>query len=82
LPELPSAPEHDEELCTNADGSKSDDYCIYCYNGGAFVNPEITMEQMVNYRAKEMVNMIINPDAGRKLLSEWFSGLKRWRKAP
>jgi hypothetical protein len=69
----------EEEHGTNADGSKNEDYCIFCYQNGAFVSPDVTMDQMIDYRAKEMVNMIIDPENGRKLLREWFSGLKRWR---
>lgn len=70
----------EEDIGTEADGSKNGDYCIFCYKDGSFADPDLTMEQMINYRAPEMVRMIIDPDAGRKLLREWFSGLKRWRR--
>ena len=30
------------------DGSQSQIYCSYCYVNGAFVEPDITFEQMVN----------------------------------
>ena len=35
-------------LGTNADGSKNEEYCIYCYKDGAFTG-DFTMEQMVEY---------------------------------
>jgi hypothetical protein len=31
---------------TNADGSKSTLYCSHCYRNGAFVLPDLTVEQM------------------------------------
>ena len=31
---------------TNADGTKNEEYCIYCYKDGAFTS-EMTMEEMI-----------------------------------
>ena len=31
---------------TNADGSKSGEYCSYCYQKGRFTEPDITCQQM------------------------------------
>ena len=36
----------EEILGTNADGSKNEEYCIYCYKDGAFTG-DFTMEEMV-----------------------------------
>ena len=36
----------DEILGTNADGSKNEDYCIYCYRDGKFLQ-DCTMEEMI-----------------------------------
>lgn len=38
----------DELLGTNANGSKNDDYCFYCYKDGAFTG-NFTMEEMAEY---------------------------------
>lgn len=32
---------------TEKDGSKSERYCSYCYADGAFLEPDITFEQML-----------------------------------
>ena len=64
---------------TNADGSRSEDYCTLCWSDGAFTNPDATMQDVINYRAPSMVNMIIDPEQGRKLVTEWISALKRWK---
>ena len=43
----------DENRGTNADGSRSEDYCAYCYKNGEFTQ-EFTMNQMIEFcRPKE-----------------------------
>ncbi|HPD44584.1 MAG TPA: zinc ribbon domain-containing protein [Candidatus Woesebacteria bacterium] len=32
-----------ENFGTNADGSKSEEYCQYCFQSGKFTEPNITM---------------------------------------
>ena len=36
----------DDVLGTNADGSKNEDYCMYCYKDGKFLQ-DCTMEEML-----------------------------------
>ena len=36
---------------TNADGSRNEDYCIYCYKDGAFTR-DCTMEEMIDFCAQ------------------------------
>ena len=38
----------EEILGTYADGSKNEDYCIYCFKDGAFTS-EFTMEEMAEF---------------------------------
>ncbi|RHJ90801.1 zinc ribbon domain-containing protein [Parabacteroides bouchesdurhonensis] len=38
----------DELFGTNADGSKNNDYCTYCYQQGKFVQ-DYTMDEMINH---------------------------------
>ena len=40
-------PLNDQVLGTNADGSKNEDYCIYCYREGKFLQ-ECTMEVLID----------------------------------
>ena len=40
-----------EMLGTNADGSKNEDYCIYCYKDGKFTN-DCTMDEMIEFCAQ------------------------------
>lgn len=76
-------PLSDETLGTHADGSKSEDYCIYCYKDGAFTG-DFTMEEMAEYCS--MFVEEYNNHTGKKLtcceykqeLLKYFPTLKRW----
>ncbi|MDO9255528.1 MAG: zinc ribbon domain-containing protein [Bacteroidales bacterium] len=37
---------HEKGGGTNADGSKSEKYCSYCYQDGKFFRPDFTAKQM------------------------------------
>ena len=74
----------EEILGTNADGSKNEDYCIYCYKDGAFTG-DFTMEQMVEYCS--MFVEEYNKNTGQNLtacqykdvLRQFYPTLKRWK---
>jgi len=76
-------PLSDEVLGTNADGSKNEEYCIYCYKDGAFTS-DFTMEQMVEYCSMFVEDY--NKNTGQKLtcceykdvLRQFYPTLKRW----
>lgn len=70
-----------EDFGTNADGNKNDDYCVYCFKGGNFVNPNITMEQMIDIAAVLMAALmnITEKDAKGKAKIA-IPKLKRWQK--
>ena len=73
-----------EILGTNADGSKNEEYCIYCYKDGAFTG-DFNMEQMVEF-CSQFVDEF-NKNTGKSLtreeykveLRKYFPTLKRWR---
>ena len=76
----------DEVLGTNADGSKNEDYCIYCYKDGAFTS-NATMEEMADF-CSQFVDEF-NKNTGKSLTREeykaellkYFPMLKRWKAA-
>ena len=41
----------DDVLGTNADGTKNEDYCMYCYRDGHFLQ-DCTMEEMIEHCAQ------------------------------
>ena len=64
-------------LGTEKDGSKSNEYCTYCYRNGAFINPEITMTEMETIIKEQMQKRQIDP-ALIKLSLNSLPHLKRW----
>ncbi len=67
---------------TNADGSKNEDYCIYCFKDGAFT-ANISMDEMIEVCVPHMVkaNANMTEDQARSIMKEYFPKLKRWNKA-
>lgn len=67
-----------EDFGTNADGSQNQEYCKYCYQNGAFTEPNITMEQMIEKCAGIMRQMNI-PEAQIEQTKTFIPMFKRWR---
>ena len=69
----------DELLGTNADGTKNEDYCIYCYQNGEFTS-DMSMDEMMNFCIDKMVE--VHPDMDKaqaaSMMQEVFPKLKRW----
>ena len=74
----------DELLGTNADGTKNEDYCIYCYKDGAFTQ-DCTMEQMADFCAQfvdeynKNTGQNVSREEYRKMMLQYFPNLKRWQ---
>ena len=74
----------DDVLGTNADGSKNEEYCIYCYKDGAFTG-DFTMEEMAEF-CTQFVDEY-NKNTGQNLtreeyklmLLQYYPSLKRWQ---
>ena len=64
------------EYGTEANGSKNEEYCIYCYKDGKFT-ADCTMEEMIEFCVPHMSNM--EPEEARNMMQQWFPQLKRWQ---
>ena len=66
----------------NADGTRNEEYCVYCFPNGSFNNPNETLEEMIESCVPFMVEDGTCPDedSARKMLRENLPGLKRWKK--
>ena len=66
---------------TNADGSKNEDYCIYCFKDGEFTS-DMTMDEMIAFCSEKMVEVHpeMNIEEASKMMNEVFPQLKRWAK--
>ena len=63
---------------TEADGSKSEDYCVYCYQSGGFTTPQ-TLEQAVEGNIPWWKGEGESDDVARARIMEVFPKLKRWQ---
>ena len=66
----------DDVLGTNADGTKNEDYCMYCYKDGKFLQ-DCTMEEMIEHCAQ----FPITKEEYIGQMKMYFPHLKRWRKS-
>ena len=73
--------EDDKLYGTNTDGTKNDEYCIYCYKDGKFTS-DISMEEMKTFCIGKMVELIPNmsKEKATEIMNEVFPKLKRWAK--
>ena len=70
-----------EDFATNADGSKNEDYCCYCYENGAFLYPNATMQDVIESCLPHVVPDVFPDEAvARAAMSEHFPTLKCWKK--
>lgn len=73
-------PMNKEELFgKEKDGSKSVDYCVYCYPNGEFNNPNETLQEMIDTCIPFMVEEGMDKEEARKMLENQLPQLKRWK---
>ncbi|HEX6190911.1 MAG TPA: zinc ribbon domain-containing protein [Chitinophagaceae bacterium] len=63
---------------TEKDGSKSSEYCKYCYQNGALINPNMTFEEMKSLVISQMKKMNLPPGIIENSIKS-LPYLKRWR---
>lgn len=74
----------EEILGTNADGSKNEEYCIYCYKDGAFTG-DFTMEEMAEFCSQfvdefnKNSGQNLSKEAYKEMLLKYYPNLKRWQ---
>ena len=70
---------------TNADSSKNDDYCTYCFKDGKFTQ-DITMDEMIEVCLQHLDEFNkdsekkVTADEAKTMMKEYFPTLKRWKK--
>ncbi len=65
---------------TNADGSKSVEYCSRCFKDGKFLQPDLTLAQMQELVAGRMKEMHIPGFLAKGFVND-IAKLGRWNKA-
>lgn len=72
-------PMNDEDFGTEKDGSKSSDYCKYCYQNGEFTI-DVSMEEMIDFCVPKTAQATgMDEKEARMMSEEIFPKLKRWK---
>lgn len=71
-------PLDNEVLGTNKDGSKNNDYCMYCLENGNFKYQSI--EELINVCTPILVNQGFNETEAKMYLKEKLPNLEYWKK--
>ncbi len=74
---MPFDDAHSELIAKEKDGSNSI-YCIYCYKNGQFLDPDATVEDMVEMGVPHLARKI-GEAAAREQLSHFVPTLARWK---
>jgi hypothetical protein len=69
-----------EDYGTDKDGSKSEDYCFHCFQGGRFLDDGITLQEKIEKNVKFGVRMGMPEDMARHMCETILPTLKRWQK--
>jgi Putative zinc ribbon domain len=69
-------------LGTDAAGASVRDYCVYCFHNGAFTEPRISLEEMIERSANHLMKVehLAHLQA-RDLAESVIPNLKRWASA-
>jgi hypothetical protein len=69
-----------EDKGTEADGTRNDDYCCECYEAGGFIEPEITIKEMIETNVTTTAKSLeITLEEARIYLESLLPTLKRWQ---
>lgn len=73
--------DNEELLGTNADGSKNELYCKYCYENGKFTW-NCTMDEMIDFCIPHMkdANADMSEVEAREIMRKIFPALERWKR--
>ncbi len=72
---------HPDQYGTNKDGTENFEYCKYCFQNGLFVDPNMTLDQMIESSTSYMVNGLKMDESKARSLSQIIiPQLKRWRQ--
>lgn len=67
-------------LGTNADGSHTSEYCSICFSGGAFTNPDQTVNEMIESSIENMTTDLNMPrEQASDLANSFIPTLRRWQ---
>jgi radical SAM superfamily enzyme len=67
---------------TEADGKVNPEYCMFCYKSGAFTEPNLTLEGMIDKSVRHMTeSMGFEKEKAAEMSRAVIPTLRRWTKA-
>lgn len=69
-----------EEIGTNKDGSKNEDYCIYCYKDGEFTDNIDNVQEYIEANIQYAEQAGMTKEQMREHCEKVIPTLKRWKK--
>lgn len=70
--------EKEEHIGTNADGSKNNDYCVFCFKDGSFTN-DMSLEEYIEYSLQFASETGMSKEEMREYCKKTLPNLKRWK---
>lgn len=65
---------------TDERGLMINDYCVHCFENGKFIDPNITMEEMIDLVIEIMIEKTkMSEDQAEQTARSFIPTLKRWR---
>ena len=65
---------------TNADGTPMSDFCKFCYQAGAFVEPALTKKDMIEKSVSHQTRVLHLPtEKAKESANDVIPKLKRWK---
>ena len=66
---------------TNADGTRGDEFCVFCFVNGDFTNPNQTLEEMIASSVENMTSDLQMPlERATELAYSFIPTLRRWQQ--
>ncbi len=65
---------------TNDDGSKSEQYCHYCFQDGKFTDEGISLEEKIENNVKIAQELGMEEEDARQIAKDIIPTLSRWKK--
>ncbi|MSQ14955.1 MAG: transcriptional regulator [Dehalococcoidia bacterium] len=72
--------EGQDNFGTNSDGTKTEEYCMFCYQDGAFTTPNLTLDEMISMSVRVMTSELnFSEQRAVELSNSVIPNLRRWK---
>jgi radical SAM superfamily enzyme len=66
---------------TEKNGTETREYCKFCYQDGEYLQPELTVEMMIQMSIDNMTSDLkMDQEKAHELAIQYIPYLKRWKK--